>query len=428
MERNRLKTKKEKKLPHKELYKEQIEIADSPAKYKVVCLGRRTGKTYLGVELAIRVLEAGYPVAWLAPNYKYLREPFDELRMLLADHIESCNQSEKRILLKNGARIDFWTLESPDPCRGFKYKLAIFDEAAMVKDLKSVWEKSVGPALTDYQGDAIWLSTPRGRGGDFYEFFLHGEDAGTKFAEWESFQLPTVTNRMISGLDEYVEKQRLLISPEAFSQEYEAKFVKKAGAVFPCFGEGNICDDFEIPEDAELLLGLDFGTANTASVCIFKLGKKYFVCMSYHGSGEDARTHVNKIRGRIPRKESNAYGGASSEDSIREEYKRAGMLVHRPKVTGPGSLEVGISILYKLFKNKELIIFRSLKRLINEIETYAYAIDTDDSVLDKIEDKESYHRLDALRYIASTLTTATELRKIGGRFDEWNQKRKGEHW
>ena len=43
-----------------------------------------------------------------------------------------------------------------------KQAVAIFDEAAMVRDLEYVFENSVRPLLADYKGEAWFLSTPRG--------------------------------------------------------------------------------------------------------------------------------------------------------------------------------------------------------------------------------------------------------------------------
>ena len=66
------------------------------------------------------------------------------------------------IELPNGGLVEVWTLENEDAGRGRKYKRAIVDEAAMVAKLKSSWEESIRPTLTDMEGDAWFLSTPKG--------------------------------------------------------------------------------------------------------------------------------------------------------------------------------------------------------------------------------------------------------------------------
>jgi hypothetical protein len=60
------------------LYPKQEEIMASAKRYNVLDIGRRAGKTYLGIHLALRAAAAGQLVGWFSPTYKYLLEVWRE--------------------------------------------------------------------------------------------------------------------------------------------------------------------------------------------------------------------------------------------------------------------------------------------------------------------------------------------------------------
>lgn len=204
-------------------------VYNSSARFKVLACGRRWGKTViesvLAAETAIRY---GKPVGWFAPNYKYLGEPFRELKRRLAPVVTASNH-ERFIEVFGKVRIDFWTLEDEDPGRGFKYGRAVIDEAGMVKDLGERWDNAIRPTLTDFGGDAIFGGTPKGRN-YFHELYRRGLD---KVDGWESFQMPTSTNPILDPIE--YDRDYLLGQgyPErSYLQEYCAEFLDDAGGVF----------------------------------------------------------------------------------------------------------------------------------------------------------------------------------------------------
>ena len=67
---------------------------------------------------------------------------------------------------------------------------------------------------------------------------------------------------------------------------------------------------------------------------------------------------------------------------------------------GWGALySLGIDRVIALVKPKRLYVFNTCKGIIDEFGTYARKLDNDGQPTDKIKDKETFHRLDALRYI-----------------------------
>jgi phage FluMu gp28-like protein len=138
------------------------------------------------------------------------------------------NQQKHFIELINGAVVECWSLDDPDAGRGRAYRTVIVDEAALVQNFERAWQESVRPMLTDYQGAAWFLSTPKGIANYFHTLYQRGQDPGSP--EWASWQMPTATNPYILGSE--IEAAKGDLTDLAFAQEYLAQFVTWAGQVF----------------------------------------------------------------------------------------------------------------------------------------------------------------------------------------------------
>lgn len=193
-------------------------------RFNVACCGRRFGKTKFGIgPLAAPILAAGYPVGWFAPGYKYVTEVWREAKRYLRPLIANKNEQDKRLELITGGVLEFWTLDGEDPARGRRYKLAIIDEAAMVRGLLDRWRMAIRPTLTDFRGDAWFFSTPKGSN-DFKALF---DEAGRKPETWARWQQPTASNPFISPQE--IEDARADLPELAFRQEYLAEFIDREG-------------------------------------------------------------------------------------------------------------------------------------------------------------------------------------------------------
>lgn len=195
----------------------QQAIVMHPARFKVVMCGRRFGKTALGVREACDAALQGHPVGWFAPTYKYVLEVWRELLQRLKPVIARSNDQERRIELVTGGVIEMWTMDTPDPGLGRKYKLAIIDEAGIVPDLLDLWQRAIRPTLVDLSGHGLFLGTPRGRRHGFVVLFNRGNDPNEP--NWASFRAKTLDNPFIPP--EEVESARKELPPEVFAQEFE---------------------------------------------------------------------------------------------------------------------------------------------------------------------------------------------------------------
>lgn len=229
----------------------QQAILGSQARYRVASCGRRFGKTMLSVEwLTLMPGGAvdGRSVAFFSPTYKLLLDVWSDMERTLKPITAKANKTEMRIELITGGKVDFWTLEDPDAGRGRKYHRIVIDEAAHARRLREAWERAIAPTLTDYQGEAWFISTPNGLN-YFHDLFRRGDDPG--YPDWASFHMPTTANPFIKA--EEVEQMRIDLPALVFSQEYLAEFIT--------FGAGLVKPDMivagEAPPGLPVVLGVD---------------------------------------------------------------------------------------------------------------------------------------------------------------------------
>jgi hypothetical protein len=179
---------------------------------------------------------------------------------MLAPLILRSNMQERRIELITGGVLEFWAVDTPDVARGRKYKRVIIDEAAMIRYLKEAWEKAIRPTLTDYAGDAFFLSTPQGRN-FFWELYRRGQDDSQDI--WRSWRYPSAANPYLPP-NEIVQAKADL--PElAFNQEYLARFLEHQGVVFRLVNEAATAGRQQRPKEHSghtIYFGVDWGKQN----------------------------------------------------------------------------------------------------------------------------------------------------------------------
>lgn len=215
------------RLPLSPLLPWQSQVIAESARFNVVCVGRRAGKTELGIQLCAANDVLRHPVGWFAPSYKMMLEVWRSADMIFAPIIARRNAAERRIEFTTGGVLEFWSLDNPLAGRGRKYKRIIVDEAAFVPNLMHTWEHVLRPTLADYRGDAWLFSTPKGRNG-FWQLWQMGHGDGRD--DWRSWQLPSEVNPTIPP-DELAE-MRATLPERVTAQELDAIFLDDAGGVF----------------------------------------------------------------------------------------------------------------------------------------------------------------------------------------------------
>lgn len=199
---------------------QQTVLADD-ARFKVVCAGRRCGKSRLAaVGLLIYGLKCpkGSGVMYIAPTQGQARVIIWNLLLDLGRGvIASSHVNNMEVTLVNGVVIYVRGADRPDTLRGASLKFVVLDEYADMKP--NVWEEVVRASLSDKKGDALFIGTPKGRN-HFYDTFNLGQDG--EDPEWKSWHFTTEDNPLIDKSEIAAAKRTM--STFAFKQEYLASF------------------------------------------------------------------------------------------------------------------------------------------------------------------------------------------------------------
>ncbi len=316
-------------IPPLQLHPGQQAVLDSRARFRVIRAGRRFGKTLLATEwltlLPGGAIE-GAPVAFFAPTYKLLLEVWSEMERTLKPVTAKANKSEMRLELITGGKVDFWTLEDADAGRGRKYKRIVIDEAAHARLLKDAWERAIAPTLTDYCGDAWFISTPKGIN-FFHELYHRGDSAD--FPDWASFHMPTTVNPHISP-DE-IERFRRENPALVFQQEYLAEFITfGAGLVKP-----EMLRTAECPAHLPVTLGVDLAISE-------KEGADYTAIAALARDTETGMVYVKEVE---------RFRGAFSEVLTRI---KAAAARHRPRIIAIEQTQYQAAVVQELTRTTHL--------------------------------------------------------------------------
>lgn len=256
----------------------QQSIIAEARRFSVVCCGRRWGKTVLGMDRLIRPALEGNPVAWCSPSYRMLNAAWSELRQTLDPVTVRASIQEHTLELIGGGVIEAFSLDDPNIIRGRRYKRLIVDEAAWVKALDEAWMNALRPTLTDLEGDAWFLSTPRGMG-FFRTLWQWGQDPSRR--DWASWQMPTSSNPHIPPAE--IEAARQDVTEMAFRQEYLAEFVSFEGAVFRRVLEAATVQPGIAPDARhQYIVSVDWGRAaggDATVFCVIDLTARAMVAM-----------------------------------------------------------------------------------------------------------------------------------------------------
>ena len=142
-------------------------------RWAVLVCHRRAGKTVATIcDTIRRAISENKPdarYAYIAPFYAQAKNiAWDYLLKFAEPAIVKANQSELWVELVNGAKIRLFGADNPDSLRGLYLDGVVLDEYADMKP--RLWGEIVRPLLTDRQGWATFIGTPKGHNA-FYDIY-----------------------------------------------------------------------------------------------------------------------------------------------------------------------------------------------------------------------------------------------------------------
>lgn len=309
------------------LHSGQRQVRDSQARFRVLCCGRRWGKSRLASALITeRALQGG--ICWVVvPVYALGGPMFDDLRRLAAQ-IPGCevNRSDRLIRYPGGGLAQVKTGDDPALLRGVALDLVAFDEAAFMPKLQELWLEVIRPALADRKGKALFLSTPNGQN-YFWQLFQLGQDE--QETAWQSWQMPTSSNPYIDLAE--IEAAKRSMTERQFAQEFLAEFVE-TGSVFRNIRELATAKPRSGPTAGHVYYcGVDWGRTTDFTVIAMFDGTARALAYLDRFTGLPYSTMLDRVSAAIerwnPRQstvESNSMGGPLLETLIKRHRRVRG--------------------------------------------------------------------------------------------------------
>lgn len=386
-----------------QLTKAQSQIAQDKHRFRVVNCGRRFGKTYLSVleMVAKAVYGNDRYIAYIAPTYAQARDiAWQELKKVCLPIADKINESRLEITVKTvqggTSIISLRGWENIETMRGQKFHFIVVDEIASMRNWDSNWEEVIRPTLTDYKGEALFISTPKGFN-HFYKLYNKQE----KDTDYVSFHFTTYDNNHIPV--EEVDKAKQELTEDRFAQEYLADFRKTEGLVYKEFRRDyHLYDensDHKPRNVINTIAGVDFGFTNPAAVIsIYKdFDGSYWVYDEWYKRGKTDKQIAEYV---AMCRFNDVYPDPESPSAI-QEMQTLGVNC-KEVIKNKDSIKNGISKIRALFKQNKLHIHKRCENLIMELETYAYPEKRPDHNEEENPIKENDHALDALRYALYT--------------------------
>lgn len=213
------------------LHDNQIPIFESTAKVKTICCGRRFGKTVLAGNMVVnKAFSIEDSMSWVvSPMYSQTMIMWRKINKIIPkEYIKNSSKGDLWLELVNDSMIFAKSADNPDSLVGEGLNFLVVDEAARVKP--EAWEVSLQPTLMDSDGDAMLLSTPKGKNW-FYKEYLKGlPEQREEFPEYESFHFTSYDNPFLDK--KVVDRKKKTMTWLFFRQEILAEFVDDGGEVF----------------------------------------------------------------------------------------------------------------------------------------------------------------------------------------------------
>ncbi len=238
------------------------------------------------------------------------------------------------------------------------------------------------------------------------------EKAKGRHPEIDVLQFDSIENPSLPR-DEY-NAARERLPAWRFNMQYRGRYERPAGLIYDSFDEAlHTCPRFALPDAWPRYLGLDFGGVNTAAVFLAeelpKLASgewdvenptsRFYLYREYLAGGRTGKEHGERLLVGEPGVPI-CVGGSHSEGQWRREFRAGGLPVREPDVK---EVEVGVNRVYGMLRQGKLIIFDDCQGVLDELRSYSRKLDDAGEPTEAIEAKETYHRLDALRYVGSWL-------------------------
>lgn len=271
-------------------------------KFIFVCAGRSFGKSRIASYIVVRIAleNPGTTNYIFGPFIGQMKEIYWEPKLLHNlipdDQIESINNTEMRITLKNGSFIRVCGAENYEAFRGVKLNpksICVIEES---KDIRKQFLDAFLPNLSVNDPILMMIGTPPYKENHFVQYMKNAQTD----PEWFYYHAPSSVNPHVSA--KYLETQRNFLiqngMEDVWLSEYEAKFTLGGHrSVFPMVAKMPIVPlDSVWPKDSnkwDLYVSFDPASASVFAVEFFLMNewsKQVITCGEIYTSNPNEMT------------------------------------------------------------------------------------------------------------------------------------------
>lgn len=244
-------------------------------RFACIVAHRRAGKTTACIQ---ELQKAALTCKLDRPRFAYIapflsqakRAAWDILKHAaapLVPHGADIKEGEVLVNYPNGGQVRLYGADNPDSLRGIYLDGAVNDEHAQQDP--TVWPEIIRPALTDRQGWATFIGTPKGRDA-FYRIWREAE---TDNLGWYAAKFPVSLTKIIP--EEELANARRMMSAAQYAREFECSFDEPDVDQFIDSLTVDAARNREVQGFGPRLLGVDVARhGDDRTVVIFRNGDK----------------------------------------------------------------------------------------------------------------------------------------------------------
>ena len=258
---------------------------------------RRAGKTVSAINDLIRaavMCKSRNPLfGYIAPYRSQAKSvAWGYLKQYAAPISQAANEQELEITLVNGAKIRLFGADNADAMRGLGFDGVLLDEFGDFKP--SVWGSIIRPALSDKQGWAVFMGTPKGKN-QFWDVY---QTSRMNPEEWFSLRLKASDSGILPQSE--IDAVKAQISEDQFMQEYETNFEAAIIGAFYGVEMRMAADDGRITEvkyDPSLstYTAWDLGYRDDTAIWWYQVVKGEIHIIDYHSVSGASIPEIAKV-------------------------------------------------------------------------------------------------------------------------------------
>jgi len=389
------------------LHPGQSRAWSSKRRFVFVIAGTQSGKTSYGSWWLYNEIKQCGPGDYLAVTATYdlfKLKMLPEMRRVFCELLPGWLwQAGERVIMSTdgGTRIILRSANSPEGLESATAKAAWLDECGQDNFRLGSWE-AVQRRLALHQGRVLGTTTPYNLGWlktEIFDRWRRGDP------DYQVIQFRSTMNPAFP-VEEY-ERAKATLPGWKFRMFYDGEFTRPAGMIYADLDDDiHVIQPIELPASWPRYVGIDFGAVHTAILWLAENPETgvIYLYREYLEGDKTTPQHAETVKVYAKNENIVRYtGGAKSEKQQRWDWQAAGVPVMESPII---DVEAGIDRVIERLKLKTLFIFNNCRGVIDEMGTYSRELDDNGQPTEKIKDKETFHRLDALRYAVSAIGPA----------------------